>query len=280
MQKFPIKTEIGMDIAYIFYVTMNTIKNIIQKMGKKILFLVLFLLVMINISYAEGDPESRIHAPEVSTVALLSTGIFGWVVRFARKRFQEFKRVFDITVSITGLVITAPLLAMTALFIKIVSPGSAIFKQERMGLDGTVFNIYKLRTMKVDAEKETGAVWAEENDPRLIKFGKIIRKAHIDELPQLINVLKGEMSIVGPRPERPVFVKELKDKIPSYVARLAVKPGITGLAQVWHKYDETIEDVKKKIKYDLLYIKKMCLMADLRILANTIVVVLTGKGAR
>ena len=134
--------------------------------------------------------------------------------------------------------------------------------------------------MRIDAEKYTGPVWAKEDDPRLIKFGKIIRKIHIDELPQLFNVLIGDMSIVGPRPERPELVGKLKRAIPEYEKRLRVKPGITGLAQVWHKYDETIQDVKKKIKYDLLYIREMCLMVDLRILARTFFVVLIGRGAR
>ena len=134
--------------------------------------------------------------------------------------------------------------------------------------------------MKVDAEKETGPVWAQEDDPRLIRFGKIIRKLHLDELPQFFNVLKGNMSIVGPRPERPIFVKELSKEIKEYKKRLHVKPGITGLAQIRHKYDETIEDVKKKIKFDLLYIRKMCLMVDIRILLQTIIVAALGKGAR
>jgi lipopolysaccharide/colanic/teichoic acid biosynthesis glycosyltransferase len=134
--------------------------------------------------------------------------------------------------------------------------------------------------MEVDAEKYTGPVWAEEDDPRLIRFGKIIRKLHLDELPQLFNVLKGNMSIVGPRPERPVFVKQLSGKITDYRKRLNAKPGITGLAQVVHKYDETIADVKKKVKYDLLYIREMCLMVDIRILLRTIIVSVTGRGAR
>ena len=134
--------------------------------------------------------------------------------------------------------------------------------------------------MRVDAEKFTGAVWAKENDPRVTAVGKILRKSHIDEIPQLFNVLKGEMSIVGPRPERPEMVCTLKKMILDYEKRLVVKPGITGLAQAIHKYDETVEDVKKKIKYDLLYIRKMCLWTDLRILAQTCAVVVTGKGAR
>jgi len=228
-----------------------------------------------------NSPTGGAHAPEPATLALMSiTGMFGWIVRFARKRFQEFKRAFDIVVSITGLIISAPIVAVTAIFIKIVSPGPVFFKQERLGLNSEPFTIYKMRTMRLDAEKESGAVWAKENDPRFIALGKYIRKAHIDEIPQLFNVLKGDMSIVGPRPERAVFVEKLSHEIPEYEKRLNVKPGITGLAQCWHKYDETIQDVKKKVKFDLLYIRKMCLWVDVRILLRTVVVVLTGHGAR
>ena len=207
-------------------------------------------------------------------------GILGAIVRFARRRFQEFKRSFDCITASVGLLLALPLLAFLGLLIKIVSPGPVFFKQSRVGKDGALFTLYKLRTMQVNAETETGAVWARENDPRLIPFGKGIRKMHLDEVPQLWNVLKGEMSLIGPRPERPEFVSQLKEAIPDYEKRLAVKPGLTGLAQVWHKYDETLQDVRKKVKYDLLYIKKMCLWVDLRIFAKTFVVVLTGRGAR
>jgi len=238
------------------------------------------ILLLVSFAYAQTQSESHLIAPEPASIALVTSGVLGWVVRFARRRFLEFKRAFDLIVATIGLMIAAPIMAFAAVLIKIVSPGPVFFKQERVGLDGEIFDIYKMRTMKVDAEKETGAVWAKENDPRLIKFGKILRKTHIDELPQLFNVLSGNMSIVGPRPERPELVEKLKEAIPEYEKRLTVKPGITGLAQVWHKYDETIKDVKKKIKYDLLYIREMCLMVDLRILARTFVVVLTGKGAR
>jgi len=244
-------------------------------------FLITFTLLAIRLCYAQSEPGANVIAPEPGTLALLSTtGFFGFLVRFARKRFQEFKRMFDVTVSLIGLIISLPVVALTAAVIKIVSPGSVFFKQERVGLNGEVFYIYKLRTMRLDAEKDTGPMWAKEDDPRLIKFGKFMRKSHVDELPQLFNVLKGEMSIVGPRPERPVFVDKLSGQIKEYNKRITVKPGITGLAQVWHKYDETLRDVKKKIKLDLLYIRKMCLWVDMRILALTVVAVLTGKGAR
>lgn len=244
-------------------------------------FVVISVLMLIGTCYAQADTGPHVQVPEAGSIALVSTsGIFGYLIRLARKRFKQFKGYFDVAVSVLALVLASPIILLAAILIKIVSRGPVLLKQARVGVNGQIFEMYKLRTMKNDAEKDTGPVWAEEDDPRLIKFGKIIRKAHIDELPQLVNVLKGEMSIVGPRPERPVFVQDLKKKIPGYVKRLAVKPGITGLAQVWHKYDETLQDVKKKIKYDLLYIRKMCLMVDLRILLRTLLVVARGEGAR
>lgn len=218
--------------------------------------------------------------PEPSTIALISTGSIGLITQFARRHFREFKRAFDNIIAGIGIVMSAPVILFTAIAIKIVSPGPVFYKQERVGWGGKPFYIYKLRTMRMDAEKNTGAMWAQENDPRLIRFGKLIRKMHIDELPQLYNVLKGDMSIVGPRPERPVFVEKLSNDITDYKKRLNVKPGITGLAQVWHKYDETIADVRKKVKYDLLYIKEMCLMVDMRIMLRTVLVAAQGKGAR
>ena len=235
-------------------------------------------------SFSATEPFGVQHPmslPEPTSAILVGGGgIIGAIVRFARRRFQEFKRAFDLTLSFLGLLFALPILVVAGLFIKLASPGPVFFRQTRVGKGGTHFTIYKLRTMRVNAEQETGAIWARENDPRLIPLGKWIRKMHLDEIPQLWNVLHGEMSIIGPRPERPEFVKELRAEIPDYEKRLQVKPGITGLAQVWHKYDETIQDVRKKVKYDLLYIKKMCLWVDMRILANTVVVVLTGKGAR
>lgn len=224
---------------------------------------------------------ARGRAPEPTTMALFGSGVLGMIVSFVRRTYAAVKRVFDITVSLAAVVLLSPLFLMTALLIKICSPrGSVIFRQIRVGKDGELFEMYKFRTMKMDAEKDSGPVWAQENDPRLIPCGKFIRKTHIDEIPQFFNVLRGEMSFIGPRPERPVFVDKFKKEIADYEKRLAVKPGITGLAQVWHRYDETIEDVRKKIKYDLLYIRRLCLWTDLRILFRTFRVVFTGEGAR
>ena len=228
----------------------------------------------------EKDKPKRSRAPEPSTIFMIMSGIGAAIARFARRSFQKFKRLFDIAVAGFGLVLSLPILAIAAVLIKLSSRGPAIYKQARVGKDGQIFNIYKLRTMIINAEDKTGAVWASEDDSRVTSIGKFLRKTHIDELPQLVNVLNGTMSIIGPRPERPEIVKKLKKYIRGYEKRIKVKPGITGLAQVWHKYDETIRDVKKKIKYDLLYIRKMCLMVDLRILLRTVFVVLTGRGAR
>jgi len=228
----------------------------------------------------EQPKPEKTRAPEPSTLFLVLGGISGFIVRFARKRFEEFKRVLDMFLSVLGLFILSPLISLAAVLIRLNSSGPIVYRQNRLGKDGKIFRIYKLRTMYQNAEKGTGAVWARENDPRITPVGRMLRKTHIDEIPQLLNVLKGEMSIVGPRPERPELVRDLKAVICDYEKRLQVKPGITGLAQVWHKYDETIQDVRKKIKFDLLYIRKMCLLADLRILVSTIVVVFTGRGAR
>jgi len=134
--------------------------------------------------------------------------------------------------------------------------------------------------MKVGAEKNSGPIWAKENDKRISPIGNFLRKSHFDELPQIFNVLKGEMSIIGPRPERPFFVNKLKTEIPMYLDRLNVKPGITGLAQVRNRYDENLEDVKRKVKYDKLYIKKMSFYLDFKVLLWTAIVILTGKGVR
>lgn len=234
----------------------------------------------LNEDTAPTGAAEKTHAPEPATLFFFLSGVGGIVVRFARKRFEEFKRASDIFLSILGLAIASPIIIFAAILIRLNSQGTVIYRQNRVGRNGMIFKIYKLRTMRLNAENETGAVWAKENDPRITSVGMVLRKTHIDEIPQLLNVLKGEMSIVGPRPERPEIVRDLKTLICDYQKRMQIKPGITGLAQIWHKYDETIEDVKKKIKYDILYIKKMCLLVDLRILAQTFMVVLSGRGAR
>lgn len=191
---------------------------------------------------------------------------------------KQLKRISDVIISLIVLLLTSPLSIVVAMAIKLDSKGPILFKQERIGMNGKGFKIYKFRSMYKDAEKHTGPVWSTKDDPRVTRIGKIIRKLRIDEIPQFFNVLKGEMSLVGPRPERPYFVEMLSQQLPYYKRRLKVRPGITGWAQVKHKYDESIEDVKVKLRYDLFYIENMSLRMDLKILARTVLVVLFGKG--
>jgi exopolysaccharide biosynthesis polyprenyl glycosylphosphotransferase len=188
------------------------------------------------------------------------------------------KRFIDIVLSTFILIITLPIFAALYILIRITSPGPAVFSQERVGLYGTSFTIYKFRTMYQDAEARSGPVWATENDPRITPLGLWLRKLRLDEIPQLFNVLKGDMSLVGPRPERPYFVDKFKKEIPLYSRRLRVRPGITGWAQVKWKYDESMEDVIEKTKYDLFYVENMSLRMDIKILINTVATVIRGKG--
>ena len=190
------------------------------------------------------------------------------------------KRVVDVAAAAIGLVITAPVMALIALAIKLDSKGPAVYRQERVGRFGDLFAMCKFRTMQVDAETN-GPVWAAgEHDPRMTRLGAFLRRSHLDELPQLFNVLTGDMSLVGPRPERPCFVEQLDREIPQYDEQLLIKPGMTGLAQVHYRYDQSIADVKRKLRFDLLYVKRMCLMLDARILAWTFLVVMTGRGIK
>lgn len=191
---------------------------------------------------------------------------------------KRLKRIIDVVVSFLILLVTLPITILTALAIKVDSKGPIFFRQERCGLNNKIFKIIKFRSMIHDAEKMTGPVWSQKDDPRITRVGKIIRKLRIDEIPQMINVLKGEMSLVGPRPERPFFVEKLSEQIPYYKRRLKVRPGITGWAQVKHKYDESIEDVKIKLRYDLFYIENMSLRMDFKILFRTIFVVVFARG--
>lgn len=221
---------------------------------------------------------STSHVPEPSSLMLLGSGIFTMIVTFVRRAYNMAKRTIDICGAGLGLVLVSPVCLITALLIKLTSKGPVFYTQERLGKDSKPFKIYKFRTMKTDAEKN-GAVWATTNDSRITPIGKILRKSRIDEIPQFINVLQGDMSLVGPRPERPVFVEKLKMEISDYEKRLAVKPGITGLAQVHHRYDASITDVRKKVKYDILYIKNVSFATDLQIMLRTVRVVATGAGA-
>jgi sugar transferase (PEP-CTERM system associated) len=190
------------------------------------------------------------------------------------------KRLFDIVCSIVLTVLAAPIMVVTALLIKLESPGPVLYRQERVGQGNKSFFVTKFRSMRTDAEHDGKPRWASANDSRVTRVGNIIRRLRIDELPQLFNVLKGEMSLVGPRPERPFFVEQLTKGIPFYAVRHSVKPGLTGWAQVRYHYGATVEDSQQKLQYDLYYVKNHTLFLDLVVLMETVGVVLTGKGAR
>ena len=193
--------------------------------------------------------------------------------------FKRMKRVIDILVSLVALTLFFPITLLISLAIRLDSKGPIFYKQERVGEDEKIFRLLKFRSMRVDAE--TGVpVWASIDDPRITRVGRVIRKLRFDEIPQMINVLKGEMSFVGPRPERPFFVKELENEVPYYSQRHVIKPGVTGWAQIMYRYGASKEDALQKLEYDLYYIKHMSVVLDLMIILETVKIVLLGKGAR
>ena len=195
-------------------------------------------------------------------------------------RWDQFlKRVIDVVLALLVLLTFWPILLLTAICIKLDTRGPVLYTQKRVGYRGKEFILYKFRSMISDAEKYTGPVWAGKNDPRITRIGKILRPLRVDEWPQLFNVLNGDMSFVGPRPERPAFVEHLKKTVPLYSLRLNVSPGITGWAQVKGAYDESIEDVKRKLEHDLQYVNDMSLRLDLKIFLKTVLTVLKKKGA-
>lgn len=191
-----------------------------------------------------------------------------------------YKRGFDIALSLLGIALSLPLLPLVALAVKLDSPGPVLFRQRRVGEGNRDFSILKFRTMCQDAEKKTGAVWAVENDPRITRIGGFLRKTRLDEIPQLFNVLRGDMSFIGPRPERPEFVEQLSEKIPYYAKRHYIKPGVTGWAQICYPYGASEEDALEKLRYDLYYIKNYSLLLDLLIVVETIKTVIYGRGGR
>jgi lipopolysaccharide/colanic/teichoic acid biosynthesis glycosyltransferase len=205
-------------------------------------------------------------------------------------------RWVNFLLAVLALIALLPILLLIALAVKLTSRGPVLYTQERVGLDrripgaemgnhrrtrdlgGRLFTIYKFRTMQVDAEHATGAVWATQNDPRITPVGRFLRQYRLDEIPQLLNVMRGEMNIVGPRPERPTIFAELREHIAEYPQRQRAKPGITGLAQIHHHYDRSVDDVRTKVRYDLEYIRRRSLLEDLRIMLRTIPVVLFRRG--
>jgi sugar transferase (PEP-CTERM system associated) len=217
----------------------------------------------------------RVCIKELRPSQLIYSGELG-----PRPQNVMYQNLWNAALATIGVVVSAPLMLLTALAVRLSSPGPVLYRQVRVGLRGAPFTLYKFRSMRVDAEADTGAVWAAKHDPRVTPVGRWIRKLRFDELPQLLNVLKGEMSIVGPRPERPEFVKVLSEQIPFYGQRCCVRPGITGWAQINHKYGDTLEDTIKKLEYDLYYIKNMSLALDTYIIFHTIKAMLLSRGAQ
>jgi sugar transferase (PEP-CTERM system associated) len=189
------------------------------------------------------------------------------------------KRAMDIVLASVGLLLLSPILGLVALAVRLSSPGGALYHQERVGLNGRTFTVHKFRSMRQDAEAKTGAVWSKAGDPRVTGVGRFLRRTRLDELPQLWNVLRGDMSFVGPRPERPNFVAALTEQIPFYGQRHVVRPGLSGWAQVRHSYGSTVEDSLQKLQYDLFYIKHMSVAFDLFIVLETLKTVLVRRGS-
>ena len=211
-------------------------------------------------------------------------------------RIEPIHRIINCFFALTALVLLLPLFLLITLLVWLTSPGPVLYTQVRVGLDrrvplkagqnhrrerdlgGLPFTIYKFRTMRVDAEHHSGAVWAQQRDPRVTPIGRLLRQYRLDELPQLLNVLKGEMNIVGPRPERPTIFAELREHIAEYPLRQRAKPGITGLAQINHHYDRSLDDVRTKVHYDLEYIRRQSVAEDFRIMLKTVPVILLRRG--
>lgn len=217
-----------------------------------------------RVSVRELRPSQLVFSVELGPQRLMVAvqGVYSWIL------------------GIIGAILALPLMVVVALAVKLFSRGPVFYKQTRAGRDGVPFTLYKFRSMYPDAEADTGAVWASKDDPRATPVGRWLRKLRLDEMPQLFNVIRGEMSLVGPRPERPEFVQMLQEKIPYYRQRLCVKPGITGWAQINHKYGDTIEDVTTKLEYDLYYIKNLAPSLDAYILFHTAKIVLLGRGGQ
>ncbi|MBK9169310.1 MAG: sugar transferase [Bryobacterales bacterium] len=192
----------------------------------------------------------------------------------------SLQQTINLVVSLTGTALALPVMALVAVAVRVTSPGPVLFRQTRVGLNGRNFTLYKFRSMRADAEAETGAVWASRNDPRVTPIGRWLRILRLDELPQFFNVLRGDMSLVGPRPERPEFVETLSELIPFYRQRLAVKPGITGWAQINYKYGDTVEDTIHKLEYDLYYIKNISPSLDAYIIFQTLKTIVLSRGAQ
>jgi lipopolysaccharide/colanic/teichoic acid biosynthesis glycosyltransferase len=208
--------------------------------------------------------------PEPITIVTIGGGILGVTGHLARRHFDAAKEVADIVLGTIALVVALPIIAVCAVIIKLSGRGPVFYTQVRAGRDGKPFTMYKLRTMYPDAESASGAVWAQRDDPRIMPACRWMRRSHVDELPQILNVIRGEMSLVGPRPERVEILAELAEHYPDAWKRLAVRPGITGLAQVSHGYDTSVDEFRNKLQADLEYIERRRWSLEIQILARTL----------
>ena len=217
----------------------------------------------------------RVCLKEIRPSQLIFSGELG-----PQPHHLAYQRLSNLAVALVGIIVSSPIILLTALAVRLSSRGPVLYRQVRVGFNGELFTVYKFRSMRLDAEAGTGAVWAQKDDPRVTSVGRFIRRVRFDELPQLYNVLKGEMAMVGPRPERPEFVKALSEQIPYYRQRHCVRPGITGWAQINYKYGDTLEDTITKLEYDLYYIKNMSLALDNYIIFHTLKAMLLSRGAQ
>lgn len=234
-----------------------------------------------------GDAARGLERPRTVDTLLGQGAMRGVAEVIPRERHEGLSRAINLVVAVVGLAVSMPVLILAAILIKLSSRGPVLYTQTRVGLDrrwretlalrnrraddlgGQVFTIFKLRTMRLDAERQSGAVWAQENDPRVTRLGRLLRRYRIDELPQFWNVVRGDMNIVGPRPERPSIAARLREDIPEYGFRNRVKPGLTGLAQINQHYDACIEDVRAKVRWDLEYMRRQSAWLDLVIMVRT-----------
>jgi exopolysaccharide biosynthesis polyprenyl glycosylphosphotransferase len=240
-------------------------------------------LLELRLSGAQIQEAGALHELVTGRVSLRtlrpSTLVFSREI--GPERFTvTLQKFYSFLIAAAGLVVAAPICLLVALAVRLTSRGPILYRQNRVGYRGQVFQVLKFRSMYIDAEARTGAVWAQKDDPRITPVGRWLRKFRLDELPQLFNVLRGEMAVVGPRPERPEFVKTLTEQIPFYGQRHFVRPGITGWAQINHKYGDTIEDTITKLEYDLYYLKNLTFTMDLYIMFHTAKVMLLSRGSQ
>ncbi len=249
-----------------------------------------------GVARALGDDERPIPVLR-NADGLVPSRTSGAISRVVpRSRSAVANRIVNVMIAVVAIIVLAPVFVIVALLVRLTSPGPILYTQTRVGIDrrsrralalydrrardagGSVFTIYKFRSMNVDAERVSGVVWAKPDDPRATPVGRFLRKTRLDELPQLFNVLKGDMNIVGPRPERPTIVAQLRKDISEYGLRHRAKPGITGLAQINHAYDQSLDDVRQKIRYDLEYLRRQSVAEDVRIMLKTVPVMLFKRG--